>query len=97
MKVTNNRLVFLRELKDGPRTWKDLRLAYYGPERAKNPASTSFMNQIKKLVSFGVLNHIDGHYELTEKGKTLLVEANQEALMAAKTVAQLKAEHQEVK
>jgi len=90
MKVTNNRMVFLRELKDGPKTWKHLRLAYYGPERFKSPASTSFMNQIKKLESFGIIEKKDGHYVLTAKGQQMANELPAEQLASAKTVAEVK-------
>ena len=90
VKVTPNRIVFLRELKDGPRCWRDLRLAYYGPERSKNPASTSFMNQINKLTMYGVIIKKDGFYELTDQGRQMLESVAPQSLEAAKTVAQLK-------
>jgi len=90
IKVTSNRIVFLRELKEGPRTWRDLRLAYYGPERSKNPASTSFVNQVNKLIMYGVITKKDGHYELTEKGKEMLSQVTPEQLSEAKTVAEMK-------
>ena len=90
VKVTPNRIVFLRELKDGPRAWKDLRLAYYGPERSKNPASTSFMNQINKLMMYNIIAKKDGFYELTQEGRSMLEAVEPESLAAAKTVAEVK-------
>jgi len=89
VKVTPNRIVIMRELKDGPKTWRDLRLSYYGPERAKNPASTSFMNQLEKMMVYKIIDKKEGHYELTQIGKELLENVAPESLSVAKTKAQL--------
>jgi predicted transcriptional regulator len=97
IKVTPSRLVFLNVLRKGPATWKDLRFAYYGPERSQNPASTSFHNQIKKLTEKGVIKQEDGHYVLTDEGKKLLEVVTDTQLETAKAPAQVKAEVPEVK
>jgi predicted transcriptional regulator len=68
-KVTDGRKVLLQSLRSGPKSWKELRLAYYGPERAKSKASTSFMGQLKKMkeVDFIAVN-TEGKYELGHIG-----------------------------
>jgi predicted transcriptional regulator len=92
LKVTPARCVFLRMLSDGPKTWKDLREAYYGPERAKSKASTSFHNQVEKQQTLGLIQHVDGHYELTAKGIEMLKLVDDEKLAGAKSIAQQKFE-----
>jgi len=92
VKVTDNRIVILNALKEERKCWSELRLAYYGPERAKSPASTSFMNQLKKLTVLGVIEKADGGYRLTPKGFTLLEQVDPQKLEGAKTLAQTKFE-----
>lgn len=69
MKMTYERLKIVAALKEGPKTWSMLRLAYYGEERAKHPASTSFHNQITKMMVGGVVKKTPLGYELTEEFK----------------------------
>lgn len=88
VKVTPQRLVFLRLLKDGPKTWKDLKAAYYGPERNKSKSHTSFDNQCKKLQAKGIIKHEDGHYELDELGTAMLSIVDDVEMEAAKSLAQ---------
>jgi len=92
LKVTPARCVFIRMLMSGPKTWKDLREAYYGPERAKSKSSTSFQNQIEKQLVLGIIQHVDGHYELTAKGVELSKLVDDEKLVQAKSIAQTKYE-----
>ncbi len=88
VRVTPQRLVFLRLLKDGPKTWKDLKAAYYGPERNKSKSHTSFDNQCRKLQAKGIIKHEDGHYELDELGTAMLSLVDDSQMESAKSLAQ---------
>lgn len=69
MKMTFERLKIVNALKSGPKTWSVLRVAYYGEERAKHPASTSFHNQLQRMIEGGVVKKIPMGYTLTESYK----------------------------
>lgn len=66
MKMTYERLKIVAALKEGPKTWTSLRLAYYGEERAKSPASTSFHNQLQRMMEGGVIKKTPLGYELVK-------------------------------
>jgi predicted transcriptional regulator len=72
IKVTAGRQVILRELDGQSRKWSELRAAYYGPERAKSKASTSFHTQVTKLMALGVVAKANDLYSLTPMGVELL-------------------------
>jgi len=56
MELTPRRNVLISALAAaGELTWTQLRLAYYGPERAAHKASTSFHNQLTGMVSAGLI------------------------------------------
>jgi len=55
MLITPRRAVILAALSNGSATWSQLRLAYYGPERAAHKASTSFHNQLSGMVAAGLV------------------------------------------
>jgi len=55
VKLTDGRKSLLQALVSGPKAWSELRFAYYGPERAKEKASTSFHNQLQKLRLAGII------------------------------------------
>ena len=58
MQITARRAVILDALAEGGKSWTQLRLAYYGPERAKAKASTSFHNQLSAMVAAGLVVRI---------------------------------------
>lgn len=62
MKMTIERLKIVNALVSGPKSWTQLRLAYYGEMRAKNPASTSFVNQMDRMVQGGIIKRVIGGY-----------------------------------
>lgn len=52
MKITYEKLKIINALKEGPKTWTELRNIYYadkGIERLNSKASTSFYNQLKRM------------------------------------------------
>ena len=56
MQITPRRQVIIDALaRQGELTWTQLRLAYYGPERAAAKASTSFHNQLTAMVAAGLV------------------------------------------
>jgi len=87
-KCSGSRLVILRELMVGPKTWAELRLSFYGPERAKNHASTSFQNQLNKLVAYGVIQKLNDKWMLTDFGILTTKQMDENKLTAAKSIAQ---------
>ena len=66
MKITAERNKILVALEEGPKSWTALRLAYYGPERAKLPASTSFHNQLQRMLTGGLIKKVVGGYARAE-------------------------------
>ena len=70
MKITYEKLKILTALASGPKTHKFLRLAYYGEERCKNPANTSFYNQLQRMTSDGLIQKDSiGIYSITVIGR----------------------------
>lgn len=69
MKITYERLKIMNALKTGPKSWTSLRVSYYGVERAKSPASTSFHNQLQRMMEGGLIKKVIGGYGLTEEGE----------------------------
>jgi len=92
-KVTQGRMVILRELEGTSKKWSELRLAYFGPARAKAKASTSFHMQLTKLISLGiVVKGQDEKYSLTDMGNSALNSAREAGadLASAQSVAQMR-------
>lgn len=76
MIITHEKLKVLNALKSGPKTHLFLRLAYYGEERAKNPANTSFYNQLQRMMGAGLIHKTAvGMYEITDLGRESIKEA----------------------
>ena len=93
MKLTLNRMVLLRELSSGPKSWRDLREVYYGdPERIASSSSTSFCNQLHKLIDLCLIDKADGFYSITQLGKELIAGGDPDVVAAAKTEARIAAE-----
>lgn len=90
--ITPQRVVVLKHLESGPKSWAYLRLAYYGPERAKSKASTSFMNQLQKLAELGLIKKTLQGYEITEVGRQMLGQVDPVQKMVAKSQAQVRFE-----
>jgi len=86
---TGSRIVVLRTLLDGPKCWRDLLVAYYGPERSQEPATTSFSNQLKKLINLCWIEKKDGFYLITDMGKQVLQGIEPAYVAAAKSEAQI--------
>lgn len=73
MILTDRRVVILKALMEGPKSWTLLRAVYYPTaERQKSSASTSFFNQLKKMQSLGLIQKTVLGYEITALGKELL-------------------------
>ena len=92
MELTPQRAVVLRTLENGPVTWTTLRMTYYGPLRSKSKASTSFINQLNRMMTLRLIDKVSGGYESTTKGKELLSYGDPVKVLVSKTEAQLKAE-----
>lgn len=72
-KLTAARLIFIRELAQGPKRSTDLRNAYFGPARSEHKANTSFNNKRLECLTLGIAKKNEvGAYELGEVGKQLL-------------------------
>jgi len=104
VKMSNPRLILIRELSSGPKAHKDLRVAYFGIGRAKgNAANTSFYNKLTQAVEERLVKKDgNGVYSLDVQGEAMLALVKQEKgdqwmtfLSAIKSEAQLKweAEH----
>ena len=93
MKLTPNRMVILRELLSGPKSWTQLRIVYYGtPERIASNASTSFHNQLHKLINGGMISKAGEGYSITDLGREWLVGVDADVLAKAKTEAHISSE-----
>jgi len=80
-KLTPGRAVLLQAVMTGEKMWSELRLAYYGPERVKEKASTSFHNQLNKMKMLDLIAVApSGKYMLGEVGKQF-VETHREELV----------------
>jgi len=74
-KMTNARLILIRELQKGPKRRVDLALAFYGEARYKGmKAQTSFNNKLKDGKALGILEHdpVNHIYTIGEVGKQML-------------------------
>jgi hypothetical protein len=69
MKITYERLKIMNPLREGAQSWTTLRVAYYGEERAKSAASTSFNNQLHRMMTGGLIEKCVGGYKLTAEGE----------------------------
>lgn len=90
--ATPCRIVILNVLKDGPKAWRDLRIAYYGPVRSQSKSNTSFQNQLGRMIDKGLIKKDDGHYEITEAGKLMIESLTPVEIEGAKSKAQTMAE-----
>jgi predicted transcriptional regulator len=90
--LTPERVKILGALQSGPKTWSQLRLAYFGEARAQSKASTSFNNQLHRMQNKGLIQTVMGGYEITDLGKALIKEEDPIQTMAIKTRAQLRFE-----
>jgi len=88
--LTNNRIVVLRTLKDGPKKWSELRKAYFGEARAKQQASTSFYMQMKSCIEKGLVKKTQLGYEATDAG----IEALDAVINSGVDVSTIKTEAQ---
>ena len=70
--VGRRALDLLSSLRQKPMSWTELRLAYYGEERAKMSASTSFWMQLHKMIQRGYIIKTLVGYELTKEGQEML-------------------------
>jgi hypothetical protein len=105
LKLSNPRLIIVRELASGPKTHGALRIAYFGKGRAEgNTANTSFYNKLKQAVVEKLVKQdvVKGPYSLDVAGELMLAFIKKEKgdqwmtfLSAIKSEAQLKweAEH----
>lgn len=92
VQVTECRIVILNVLQSGPKTWKDLRAAYYGDVRGVSKANTSFHNQTDRMIAAGLIKKEDAHYEITEAGLAMLASCTPEQVANAKSKARKDAE-----
>lgn len=79
-KLTNGRQTILGRLDGQTAKWSELRLAYYGPERAKAKPSTSFHIQLTKLLALGVVAKEGDVYKLTVEGETIVAKAKEQGV-----------------
>lgn len=87
--LTPGRVVILRTMLEKPQSWSSLRLAYYGPGRAAHKASTSFVNQLSRMLELGLIMKTVEGYDLTPQGRFLLKgEMNKGDVNGVKTEAQ---------
>jgi hypothetical protein len=104
LKMSNPRLIIIRELATGPKQHKDLRVAYFGIGRAKgNTANTAFYNKLTQAVEEHLCKKDgNGVYSMDVEGEKMLALVKEEKgdqwmtfLSAIKSEAQLKweAEH----
>ena len=76
-KLTPGRQVILGRLDGQQAKWSELRLAYYGPERSKSKASTSFHIQLTKLMALNVVAKEGESYKLTVEGEAIVAKAKE--------------------
>jgi len=104
LKLSNPRLILVRELASGPKAHKELRIAYFGVGRAEgNTANTAFYNKLKKACEEGLAKSDgNGKYSLDVEGERILALVKEQKgeewmtyLLTIKSEAQLKweAEH----
>jgi hypothetical protein len=92
LKPTTSRLILVRELAEGPKTHKALRVAFFGEARAAgNSANTSFRNKLVDGISERLIKKDSvGIYALDVEGHILLAYAREKGL----DLASLKSEAQ---
>lgn len=90
--ATPCRVVVLAALRNGPATWRDVRIAYYGPIRAQSKSNTSFQNQMNRMIEKGLIKKEDGHYEITTLGSEMLGSLTPEEIESSKSKAQMMSE-----
>ena len=88
LEATPCRIVVLNVLRNGPSTWRNIRIAYYGPVRGASKSNTSFQNQLGRMIEHGLIKKEDGHYEITEEGRTMINALTPEQIEGAKSKAQ---------
>lgn len=87
LEATPCRIVILNVLRNGPSTWRDIRIAYYGPIRSQSKSNTSFQNQLNRMIENGLIKKEDGHYEITVSGREMLEGLTPEQIEGAKSKA----------
>lgn len=91
-KLTPGRIVLLRELHNTPEmAFSQLRLAYFGKERAEgNKATTAFYMALQRVISFGWIEKVPtGGYRLSSAGKRIIEdEIDRDARGVQKAVSQ---------
>jgi predicted transcriptional regulator len=92
IEATPCRIVVLNVLRNGPSTWRDIRIAYYGPVRSQSKSNTSFQNQLGRMIDKGLIKKEDGHYEITSLGREMIESLTPEAIEGAKSKAHTMAE-----
>lgn len=88
-KCTGSRIVVLRTLNESEKSWKELLVAYYGPERAQLQATTSFSNQLHKLAKMGMIVKQDAKYFITDLGREFLNTLDPQKVKDAKSEAEI--------
>ena len=81
IKLTDGRKALIKSLAEGVKSWSELRMSYYGPERYKSKASTSFTMQLTKLKMMNVIEvNPEGKYTLGSVGKELFEQHRDEIM-----------------
>lgn len=82
LKPSIPRLILVRELANGPKTHKALRVAYFGVGRAEgNSANTSFYNKLVAACKEGLIQKVSiGIFAIDVKGEELLAYAKEQKL-----------------
>lgn len=70
--ATNRQMDMLTAIAGGTTTWKELRISYYGEERAKNPSNNAFRTQLNRLLGKGLITKGILGYSLTNDGKRMI-------------------------
>jgi hypothetical protein len=92
LEATPCRIAVLAVLRNGPSTWRDVRVAYYGPVRSQSKSNTSFQNQLGRMIEKVFFFKQNTAYEITALGREMIGSLNEEAIAAAKSKAHTMAE-----
>lgn len=92
IEATPCRIVILNVLRNGPSTWRDIRIAYYGPIRSQSKSNTSFQNQLGRMIEKQLIKKEDGHYEITPLGREMIEKLTPQEIEGAKSKAHSMAE-----
>ena len=92
IEATPCRIVILNVLRNGPSTWRDIRIAYYGPIRSQSKSNTSFQNQLGRMIEKQLIKKEDGHYEIMPLGREMIEKLTPAEIEGAKSKAHTMAE-----